>query len=319
MRPAARIEINGKDLTAQYGEILESLTVTDEAGIKSDTCEISIDDAGHVDVPGIGAEVRVWLGYEPTPIYMGRYTVTSLRKSGLPRRCTISAAAADLTGKVRTQKMRSFHETTVRAIVEKIAAEHGLKPVVDAGIGARMIDHIDQQTESDASFLTRLAARQGASFKIGDGKILFAAKGSKSRADGTAKEAILLQPFDVGSWEAEWSKRGDIEGATTQYMDHASGKRRTATVGKRGLKHRDRRLYGSKAEAEAAAKANLDDRTRSQLTVSINGPGDPRLYADGSVTLKGFDAAIDRNYRATRVTHTFSGQGYTTGTDLEGE
>jgi phage protein D len=319
VNPTARIEINGKDLTTKYGSVLESLTVTDEAGIKSDTCEISIDDRDGFDVPGIGAEIRVWIGYEPTPIYMGRYTVTSLRKSGLPRKCTISAAAADLTSKVRAPKMRSFHETTVRAIVEKIAAAHGLKPIVDAGIGARVIDHIDQQTESDVSFLTRLATRQGASFKIGDGKILFAAKGSKARADGTVKDTIVLQPADVGSWEAEWSKRGDVDGATTQYMDHAAGKRRTARAGSGGLKHRDRRLYGSKAEAEAAAKANLDDRARSQLTVSINGPGDPRLYADGSVTLKGFDAAIDRTYRATRVTHTFSGQGYTTGTDLEGE
>ena len=319
MRPAARIEINGKDLTAQYGEILESLTVTDEAGIKSDTCEISIDDVSNFDVAGIGAEIRVWLGYEPTPVYMGRYTVTSLRKSGLPRRCTISAAAADLTSKIRVQKLRSFHETTVRAIVERIAAAHGLKPIVDAGIGVRVIDHIDQQTESDVAFLARLAARQGASFKIADGKILFAAKGSKNRADGTVKDAIVIQSNEISSWEAEWSKRGDVDGATTQYMDHAAGKRRTATAGSGSLKHRDRRLYGSKAEAEAAAKANLDDRTRSQLTVSINGPGDPRLYADGSVTLKGFDAAIDRNYRAKRVTHTFSGQGYTTGTDLEGE
>ena len=318
MKPAYRIEINGADLTTKYGSVLESISVTDEAGIKSDTCEISIDDRDSFDVPGIGAEVRVWLGYEPTPIYMGRYTVTSLRKSGFPRKCAISAAAADLTSKIRVQKLRSFHQTTVRAIVEQIAATHGLKPVVDVGIGARVIDHIDQQTESDVSFLSRLAARQGASFKIGDGKLLFAAKGSKSRADGTVKEAIVLQSTEVSSWEAEWSKRGDVDGATTQYMDHAAGKRRTSTAGSENLKHRDRRLYGSKAEAEAAAKANLDDRTRSQLTVSVNGPGDPRLYADGSVTLKGFDAAIDRTYRATRVTHTFSGQGYTTGTDLEG-
>lgn len=320
MKPAARVTLDGVDKTTTWSSVLESISVTDNAGIKSDTCELAFDNRERFDAPPIGAEVQVWIGYEPAPVYMGRYRVDSWTKTGRPYRLTVSASAVDLTGNIRAPKMRSFHEETVKSIVDKIAKDHGLKAVVDAGIGARTVEHIDQQTESDMSFLTRLARRQGATFKLADGKILFAAKGSRKKPSGSSKTAITIIETQASSWTASTSERGDYKSASAQYMDHVAGKRRTARVGGAGKPcHRDRRLYGSKAEAEAAAKACLGDLTRGKVSVTIEMPGDPRMFAEALIEPKGFDRDVDGSYFAKSVTHTFGGSGYTTSVQLEAE
>lgn len=319
MRPAARIELDGKDVTAKWSPHLESLSITDEAGVKSDTCEVSFDNSAGFSAPPIGSTLRVWLGYEPAPVYMGSYKIDSWSKEGPTRRLSISAKAADMTSAIREPKMRSFHEKTVKEIVEEVATAHGLTAVVDPTIGARTVDHIDQQTESDMAFLTRLARRQGATFKMADGKAIFAAKGSRTKPDGSAKTEIALTLKGNTSWSAQSSERGSFGAACASYMDPETKRRNTVTRGSGAVKHRDRRLYATREEAEAAAEANLGDLTRGKVTVSVEMPGDPNLFAEALVTLKDFDPDVDGPYLAKSVSHSFSGGGYTTSLSLETE
>lgn len=319
MKPTARITLNGTDVTAKWASVLESVSVTDEAGVKSDTCEIAFDNREGFSAPPIGAELKIWIGYEPEPVYMGSYKIDTWKKSIPVRRLTVSAKAADLTSTIRSPKIRSFHAKTVKAIVSQVAGDNGLTAVVDAGIGARQVDHIDQQTESDMSFLSRLAKRQGATFKLADGKVIFAAKGSKTAPSGKAKTAITLIPAQISSGEATCNKRGDYKAVSATYMDHTTGKRKTVTAGSGAPKHRDRRLYGSQAEAQAAAKAGLGDLTRGQVTVTIEMPGDPTIFAEALVTASLGDPDIDGDYLAKSVTHSYSAGGYTTSLSLETE
>lgn len=98
MRPSARIEVDGLEVTTRLinpdddrQNVLESITITDEAGLKSDSLDITIDDRDRFASAAKGDEIRVWLGYEPTPLYMGRFLVETVAKSGPRRRMTISA------------------------------------------------------------------------------------------------------------------------------------------------------------------------------------------------------------------------------------
>jgi phage protein D len=319
-KPAYCIELNGKDVTERWGKVLESVSITDEAGIKADTCEIAFSNRARFSAPPLDAEIRIWFGYEPAPTYMGRYKVDSWTKGGLPDRLTISGQAADMTTAIKAPKIRSHHAMTVAQIVNKVAADHGLTAIVDATIGARTVPHIDQQHESDISFLSRLAKRNGATFKLGDGKILFAAKGSRMVPSGKSKVAKVITPADLSTWDVTCSRRGDYETASAHYMDHQTGKRRSAATGTPGqAHHRDRRLYGSQQEASAAAHANLGDLRRGVLTATLELVGDPTLFAEALVTLSGFDNDVDGNYLAKSITHTLSGRGYTTSATVETE
>lgn len=157
MKPAARLTINGQDAQPELLRRLVSLTLHDEAGVKADTLELVLDGAGDVAPPPNGAEIRVWLGYEPTPADMGRFRVNDWTLAGPAKTITVRAVAADLTSEIKATKTRSHHDTTLGDIVRKIAGEHRLAVEIDADLASQRIEHIDQQTESDMGFLSRLA------------------------------------------------------------------------------------------------------------------------------------------------------------------
>lgn len=321
MKPAARIEIDGSDVDTRFWSRLVSLTITDEAGVRSDTVEIEldarVDDGAYLVPPPIDSEIRVWLGYEPEPTYRGRYKVESWTKRGPAKTLTISAKAAEMTKEIKATKTRSHHDTTVGEIVRKIAGEHGLGVAIDTDLAARKIDHIDQQTESDMGFLSRLAKRNGATFKFDDGRIVFTAKGSKARPGGVAKPTVNIAAIQLTDWTVTRSERGGHKAVKAEFVDPVTKKRVTVEFGSGKPVHRDRKLYGTKAEAEEACKATLGDLTRGKMTAEISGPGNVDLTAECLVQLSVDDPDADGEFLAKSVTHSFTSGGYTTRASLE--
>lgn len=320
MTPAARITLDGRDITTRLvgpNAVLGSLTITDEAGIESDAAEIEIDDREANKPPKIGSEFKVWLGYEPEPKYIGDYKVLAWTKRGPRRSLSFTATAAELTSKLKAQKTRSHHATTLGAIVRKIAAENNVSPVIDSALTSIVVDHIDQQTESDAAFLTRLAKRNGATFKLADGKLIFTAKGSKKLPSGKAKPVITIKPTQVSDWEATTDERGNFSSVICCYRNGTSGKRIQVKAGNGDPCHRDKRLYSTEVAARNAANAQLGDFKRGKITVDINAPGIPEIYAEALIKLDGFDEDVDAEYFCKSVTHTFDGSGFQTRFTLE--
>jgi hypothetical protein len=322
MTPTARVSINGKDITTRLldkdrKKPLVSITITDEAGIKSDTCTLEIDLREPFAPPAKGSEFEVWLGYEPGPVRMGRYRVDSWTKQGPPKTLSIAASSAELTSAIKETKTKSWHDTTVTSIVQDIAGFHGLSSVVDGEVGADAIEHIDQSGESDMGFLTRLAKRHGATFKVADGKVIFVKKGSGRLPSGAHKAAIVVKPEDVSSWSVTSGERGGHKSVICYWHDHDGGRRKGVTAGKGKPAHRDKRTYRTEAEARAAAKAQLGELTRGTKTGQIECVGNPAFFAEGVVVLDGFDPDADGQFYAKSVTHNFSASGYTTSVSLE--
>lgn len=318
--PAARLEFDGRDVSTDiFGEggCLVSLTITDEAGLQADSIQIELDDREGFKPPAKGSLIKVWLGWEPSPRYMGAYKVDEWVKRGPVRMLSVTARAAELTTSIRAAKTRSWHEKTLGQIAQQIARDHGLTATVDATVAAVAIGHIDQQHESDLGFLSRLARRNGATFKLADGKLLLAAKGSSKLPSGAEKPTLTLKPGMVGSWTATSQGRGNYKSVTCAYMDHATGRRRTVTSGSGAPKHRDRRLYGSQGEAREAAKAQLGDQARGQMMVETEAPGMPDVFADADARITDFDVDVDGVYRIKTVSHALDAGGYRTSLSLE--
>lgn len=317
MTPAYRIEIDGKDFTEQWGKRLMSLVITDEAGIKSDTLEVEFDGRDKIKAPKVGAKIKVWLGYAPTPVLRGQYVIDEWTLAGPLRTLRISAKAAELTSTIRAAKTRAFDNKTLGAIVNQIAADHGLTAQVDSELASIQIAHIDQANESDLGFLSRLAKRNGGTFKLADGKVMMAKKGGSNLPSGKAKASIAMTPDMVSTWSFTQGKRGEYKTVSASYMDHAKGKRVSVKAGSGEPKHRIRTLYGSKAEAEAAAKAELGAYTRGQGTFEVDGPGIPTVFAEAIVEAEGFDPDVDGGYLVKSVRHSLEGGGYSTSISME--
>ncbi len=77
MTPDFKVIAAGINITPQIRDRLLSLTVNDEAGLRSDQVEITLDDRDNaIELPSPGAPLAVFMGYKETFLVpMGVYTV----------------------------------------------------------------------------------------------------------------------------------------------------------------------------------------------------------------------------------------------------
>ena len=85
-----KLKINGTDKTAFITDRLTSLTVTDQAGLDSDTLSLTLDDhAPHIKLPPIKATLQLWLDQT----YMGAWQVSELEADDQAGTLTIEATS----------------------------------------------------------------------------------------------------------------------------------------------------------------------------------------------------------------------------------
>ena len=193
-RPIYRIEVDGLNITRDVSGRLSSLTLTDNRGFDADQLDIVLDDSdGKLDLPPRGAELRVFIGWSDTGLVdKGSYTVDEVGHRGAPDTLTIRARSADLRAGLSTQHERSWHYTTLRDIVNTIAGENDLQPVIASVLAGQFIQHIDQTNESSASFLTRLAEMFDAVATVKSGKLLFYPAAAGASAGGKPLPVIAI-------------------------------------------------------------------------------------------------------------------------------
>jgi phage protein D len=147
LKPIYKITANGLNLDLQRQ--LVSLHITDESSVKSDSCEIVLDDRDStIAVPQTGANLRVSLGYEDTGLtLMGTYIVNEIWISGAPNRVSIRTHAADLQSSLKEKISDSFVWQTIGNLVEFISNKHGLIPKIARDLASIVIGHFDETGE----------------------------------------------------------------------------------------------------------------------------------------------------------------------------
>lgn len=339
MQPVFRIYAGSKEITAAIRDRLIELVVTDEAGIQSDELKLTLDDRRREDgaiaeLPKIGTVLTVSLGYaETTLVAMGRFIVDEVEIRSPPATLTVSAKAADMVGPFRSPKTRSWDATTLGKIVEKIAGEHRYTPKLDPELGRIAIAHLDQTEESDMALLTRLASKHDAVAKPVAGFLVLARQGAAKTLTGQALPTIHLPASALAEWRYRHAARkpggsGTPKEASTQtppttatggtkayWWDFEKGERREVTTGQPPFEE-IRYVHATEAEAKAAAatKKNCGERGQGELSFSL--PGDPRLAAEGRLSLS-LRPGIPTDWRIKHVEHRLGAQGYTTQVECE--
>ena len=322
LRPAFKVLANGADITSTLAGRLKGLSVTDEAGFESDTLEISLADTdpdNPIAIPPTGAELEVWLGYADEGLQrMGLFIADEVELAGWPGEMTIRGRAAPMEaskgGKsdLQSQKTRAWAKgLTLKAMVAKIAKEHGLTPVVAQSLAGVVLPHFDQTEESDISFLVRVARKLDAVVKPGGGKLAVAKRGESKSASGEDMPTIFLAATDCTRWGLSITTR-DSEGTVVAfYHDRGAAQRKQVTAGSGDPVRRLRHNFPDQASAKTAAQAELDKRDRRKNKLSLSMPGDPLLGAEAKLELSGFRAGVPTSWLVTRVEHRFgTGDGY---------
>ncbi|WP_317993623.1 phage late control D family protein [Bartonella gliris] len=220
MKPFCMVLANGEDITKTLMDYVLSIEITDEAENKSDRITIELDDRardsdnGFLDIPLIGTVISVTLGYEGGKNRdMGAYLIDEISVSSPPQSLSVTGRAASMNTSYRTPKSQSYHQQTLGSIVQKIAERNGYTPKVDPSLAKIVVRHIDQTSESDMAFATRLAEEYDAVAKPVDGKLVLAKRGEGKAITGETLPIVVIHEKHCTSWDFKYSARNEAGAA----------------------------------------------------------------------------------------------------------
>lgn len=322
MTPTFRILADRHEITDRIRDRLVSLTVTDQAGEESDSLELVVDDRDQrVSTPRKGAELRCYLGYTGRGVQdMGIYVVDEVSLESPPATMTIRAKAANVQSSPTVSKMsealksertRSWHETTLGQIVTAIAQEAGYTPKISPALAAQAIPHIDQTSESNLHFLTRIARDRDALFKPAATHLLFLQR------DAAALARVAIHRSSALSWNLTLAERDQYHSVRAYWHDHLSGETLLSVAGEGEPVRELRTPLASLEEASAAALAELARIRRGEARGDVTIPGNPLAVAEAHALLSAFREGFDGEWLIAKAIHTLSDSGYITKLELE--
>lgn len=320
MKPTFRILANKKDVTERFQKRLLSLRIVDEAGFRSDSVEIRLDDRdSKINIAElIGAELEVLIGYEEKGLAnKGIYTVDEIKVEGPPSTLTIVAKAANMKSSLKAPKTRNWENVTFGSLVATIAAEHGLKPGVSKALTDIGFEHLDQTEESDLHFLTRLARQHDATAKPAGGHFLFMKTGEAKTVPGKALKTLALKKGDVTNWRMTVDERSRFPTVVAKWYNNTSAQLVSEQAGEGEPVFNIRQTYPDAAQAKAAALSKLEQLRRGNGRLSLTIPGQPEAMAEANVSLSGIRQGIDGDWLMSRVVHSLSDSGYACSIEAE--
>lgn len=345
-RPAFDIKIGGKTQTT-VNDRLVSLTLTDNRGFEADMVELVIDDADQqVALPKRGAQIDIALGWKGEQlINKGHFTVDEISHTGPPDQLIVTARSADFRDTFNVKREYSWHDITVGKVVASIASRYDLKAGVSEDLGKIEIDHADQTSESDISFLTRMAEKLGAITTIKNGMLLFMHPGRAVSQSGKLLPAITITRASGDKHSFRVADRDAYTGVTAYWLDLNYGKpqktsvrrkRKTATPpkvktpassskegnyleGVEGNVFVMRETFKTERAARRAAAARWSklQRGAAEFTMTL-ARGRADLFPELPAVMQGFKPEIDQaDWIITQVTHTIGDNGFTTALNFE--
>jgi len=319
--PAFKITLDGRDLTAKFAPRLVSLDLTECRSDSADELSITLSDTdGQLAIPSRGARINVQIGWaESGLVDKGVFTVDEIEHSGTPDLLTLRARTASLIDTFRQPVERSFHDTTLGAVIEVIAFQQELKAGIAEALRGIKIAHLDQTRESDAAFLRRLGKKYDAAATVKNDTLLFMPAGRSKTASGRDLPVIRITRNLGDRHRYHSAERDSYSGVRVFWHDDRHGLRRSVVAGQPGNSKRLRTTYASEADARAAAVAEWQRIQRGAATLELSlAMGDPALMPQSPVAVVGFKTEIDhQDWLSTKVRHSISDAGFTSSVELE--
>lgn len=232
LTPVAKLTINGKPFNTDALSRIISISLTDKSGFEADELTVSLSDHdGKLALPPKSAEITIALGYIETGIVdKGSYKITEVSWSGAPDTLHITAQSADTSDRFSEAKEKSWHKTSLKEIIESIAAANGYTPIIGKAYQDEKIDHIDQSNESDAAFLSRLAERYDAIATVKHGRLLFVSSGEATTASGQPLPTIRITRNSGDQYTFRYSNTESYNAVRAYYIDKQTGKKHEVVI-----------------------------------------------------------------------------------------
>jgi phage protein D len=320
MTPDYKILADNNDITAAIRDRLISLTLTDEAGIQSDSISLVLDDRDNaIQLPRKGAQLDVFMGYKETGLVKkGLFTVDEIEISGPPDIITIKGKAANMRASLKAPKTRSFDNLKLGDIVRTLANDNQLTPKISPDLADLVIPHLDQTNESDLHFLTRIARQYGAISKPVEGHLLFVVKGETKSATGKVLSEISINKTQTSDYTATLADRDKYKAVIAHWQDTKTAQKIAVKTSNDAPAFTLRHTYQDQETAAQAAKSKIASLNRGTGTVSLTlSNGDALLFAESVLHLSGFRTGVNGAWTSTHVEHEINAAGYKTRIDAD--
>lgn len=319
--PDYSLVVDGRDITARIDPRIISLRLTEARGDEADELELELSDSdGALAIPPKGATIELALGWAGRPlVYKGTFTVDEVEHTGAPDKLAIKARSADLRREMRVRAEKSWHNTTIGAIVSEIAGRHQLTPRVDAQLAGIKVQHIDQTHESDLHFLSRLARQHDAVATVKAKRLLFLPINGTQGSSGQGMPSVTITRADGDQHRYHSADRNAYTGVRAQWHDAGKAEKRGVLAGTSEREKKLKDTYATEADALAAAKAELQRVERGKATLELTlALGRPELAPQTEVQAIGFKPQIDGTpWVVVKLTHSLGDGGLTTRIELE--
>ena len=313
------VMIDGVNATSAFNPYVMELEVSDKAGTESDTARITLADDGRIIMPRKGATMSVSIMGQP--VFTGktespRFTLAK----GDGGKLVLSAKGVDMEKAAKEGQHFAKEDAKLEDYLKDLAKRAGLSSIkVDPALAKIKRAWWGSEGRSFLHEGQRLAREFGATFKIQDGKAVFAKRGSGATPSGQALPTIYatrpgnLISVDIEPFEARevfrdvrlsffnrktakfQEEKVDIEtGSGSSSGSSPEGGAKAVLRGKRADKQ-DAKDRGEGRKTEA-------DRDKGGGTVEIL--IEPQARAEGTCILSGARRGVDGTYRRETATHT---------------
>lgn len=296
--------------------LISSFAYEDIASGESDTVEIELDNSDmrfltswsphKGDKIKADIQVRNWSTKGGNySICCGKFCIDQVQFEGPELNCTIGATAIPENNAFHcTTRTKTWKSITIKEIARQMAARYHMNFKYDAE--NIRIKELEQNEETDSSFLSSLAENNGLGIKIFFGSIIIFNKEKYEKK----KIVATLHKNDLLSWSYQDSLIGYYTGATikyTQKIKDAKDKTHKVKVGGGKRLYKCNNNVDSEAEAKriACAEVNKENEKCCMLSCTIMAK---RLYAGCTVKLEEM-GAVNGKYFIDKVVHNISANG----------
>jgi Bacteriophage probable baseplate hub protein len=319
--------------TDMLKQLLVSLEVTEQEGGLSTLCAVLDDTADHAGV-GLdfafeftetnffkpGAAIRVLTGDagDPQEVFAGTISAVELAvaEGGEPQLRVFAEDALMAWRMVR--RTRTFPAGTVRSIIEALAADTSLTPVITAL--EEEVDAQQQLNETDLGFLRRLLARYDADAQVVGTELHVSPRALVDRGEVTLalnsqlrairvcadlahqRETVALSGFDLIAGRPE-----EVTAAETGLGPGAgqTGPSMLADALPGTLERVPWTAFADRSEAQDTADAMQARRMRRFVVADGSATGNSAIRVGTRLVLKGLGPRFSNTYYTTRAVHGF--------------
>lgn len=329
-RSLYQISIGGTDVSDRIAPWLLQVSVTDKAGMTSDTATVSLDDrSGQFVIPKKGEAMTVDLG----TVESGRVrrftgvvdTVRSQGDRGGGMRLEITGKGMDTTSGIKDPQDAHKDDATLKDAAAEFAKAGGLSSIeVHPSLASIHRPYWAMDGESIIAWGQRVAREVGGTFKIVGDKGVIVPRSAGVSASGKALSTIYVERGkNLITWDiAPDTARPQYDKVVASYYDTKAAKRvereiEVANSSGSGRKQRVKFDRADEGESDKAGDAEGKDIERDKGGGRVDIIGNPNALAEADCVVSGIRPGVDGTYTIDSVTDTLNrSRGYVTSLDL---